>query len=99
MKFEFATATRIVFGAGAIRDVGALAGPFGKRALVVTGKDPARADKLLALLGPSIYRVATFSVIGEPDILTVENGVTLARKEKCDFVVGFGGGSALDTAK
>jgi alcohol dehydrogenase class IV len=99
MKFEFATATRIVFGRGALRDVGALAGEFGERALVVTGRDPARAEKLLASLREAGISATTFSVAGEPEISTVENGVALAKKTHCDCVVGFGGGSVLDTAK
>jgi alcohol dehydrogenase class IV len=99
MKFEFATATRIIFGPGTLRDIGALAGEFGKRALVVTGRDPGRAEKLLALLRDAGIGAATFSVAGEPEISTVENGVALAKKENCEFVIGFGGGSALDAAK
>lgn len=99
MKFEFATATRIIFGPGAFREIGALAGESGKRALVVTGRDVSRAEKLLALLHETGVRATTFSFAGEPEISAVENGVALAKKENCDFVVGFGGGSALDAAK
>jgi alcohol dehydrogenase class IV len=99
MQFEFATATRIIFGAGALRDIGALAGESGKRALVVTGSDPSRAEKLLASLRQAGVGAATFSVAGEPEISTVELGVALGKKENCDFVIGFGGGSALDAAK
>jgi alcohol dehydrogenase class IV len=99
MKFEFVTATRIIFGPGALRDIGALAAEFGKRALVVTGRDPSRAATLLALLRDAGIGAATFSVAGEPEISTIENGVALAKKERCDLVVGFGGGSAIDTAK
>lgn len=99
MNFEFATATRIIFGAGALRNIGALAGEFGRRALVVTGRDSSRAEKLLASLRQAGVRAAAFSVVGEPEIPAVETGVALAKKENCDFVVGFGGGSALDAAK
>ncbi len=99
MKFEFATATRIIFGPGALRDIGTLAGEFGKRALVVTGRDSSRAEKLLASLRVAGVQAATFSVLGEPEISTVENGVQLAKRDNCDFVAGFGGGSVLDTAK
>ena len=42
---------------------------------------------------------ATFSVAGEPEISTVEKGVALAKKEKCELVIGFGGGSVMDAAK
>jgi alcohol dehydrogenase class IV len=99
MNFEFATATRIVFGAGAINQVGANAKIFGRRALVVTGSQPARAEKLLANLSASGVSATTFPVTGEPEIATVENGVALAKKENCDFVIAFGGGSVIDAGK
>jgi alcohol dehydrogenase class IV len=99
MKFEFATATRIISGPGALREIGTLAAEFGKRALVVTGRDVSRAEKLLMPLREAGVSAATFSVTGEPEISAVESGVTLAKKENCDCIVGFGGGSALDAAK
>jgi alcohol dehydrogenase class IV len=35
----------------------------------------------------------------EPSLVTIQRGVTLARESHCDLVIGFGGGSALDTGK
>jgi alcohol dehydrogenase class IV len=99
MKFEFATATRIVFGAGAVNDAGAIAREFGRRALVVTGRDARRAERLLANLKSAGASATTFSVTGEPELAIVEQGVKLAKAERCELVIGFGGGSALDAAK
>ena len=99
MKFEFATATRIIFGAGTLAEVGAAAKGFGRRALVVTGANLQRAEKLLANLSASGVSAATFAVTGEPEISTVENGTALAKREKCDFVIASGGGSVIDTGK
>jgi alcohol dehydrogenase class IV len=99
MKFDFTTATRIVFGPGTSREVGTLVGGLGKRALVVTGRDVSRAEKLLASLRQAGVGAETFCVASEPDISTIETGVALGKREHCDFVVGFGGGSALDAAK
>jgi alcohol dehydrogenase class IV len=99
MKFEFATATRIVCGTGTADNVGAIAKEFGGRALVVTGRDARRAERLLANLKSAGVETATFSVNGEPELATVEQGVKLARVELCELVIGFGGGSALDAAK
>src|SRR5271165_97483 len=99
MQFEFATATRIVFGAGTAGQVGAIALEFGRRALVVTGRDSRRAERLLANLKSAGISATTFPVAGEPELATVEQGTKLARAEKCELVVGFGGGSALDAAK
>jgi alcohol dehydrogenase class IV len=99
MKFEFASPVKIIFGAGALRGAGALAGEFGSRALVVTGRDSSRSEKLLALLCAAGVDTTTFSVAGEPELSTVERGTTVAKKESCELVIGFGGGSALDAAK
>ncbi len=99
MNFEFATATRIVFGAGAISRSGENAKGFGRRALVVTGRNPQRAEKLLAYLSASGIGAATFAVVGEPEISTIENGVAVAQKENCDFVIALGGGSVMDAGK
>jgi alcohol dehydrogenase class IV len=99
MKFEFATATRIVFGAGAVKDVGAIAKEIGRRALVVTGRDMQRAQPLLKILHEAGVGVTTFTVAGEPELLTIEQGTAFAKKEHCELVIGFGGGSALDAAK
>jgi len=99
MRFEFASATRIVFGAGAVNDAGAIARDFGRRALVVTGRDARRAERLLANLKSADASATTFSVAGEPELETVEQGAKLAKAERCELVIGFGGGSALDAAK
>ena len=99
MRFEFATATRIVFGAGAVSQTGANAKDFGRRALVVTGRNVQRAEKLIASLSANGIASAIYSVAGEPEISTVENGVAFARKADCDFVIAFGGGSVMDAGK
>ena len=47
MRFEFATASRILFGPGVLREAGAAARQFGRHAFVVTGRAPRRAEPLL----------------------------------------------------
>src|ERR1051325_10499884 len=97
--FEFATAPRIIFGAGALRHVGPIAQDFGRRALIVTGRSAGRAAALNRMLEEQGIHRCTLSIAGEPKIEDVELGVQLARNEGCDLVVGFGGGSAMDAAK
>jgi alcohol dehydrogenase class IV len=97
--FEFATATRIIFGAGAIGQAAPLAKEFGRHALVTTGRDATRAKRLLDALRDVEVRAVPFAIDGEPDLEVVRRGVALARREGCDLVIGFGGGSALDTGK
>ncbi len=99
MRFEFATANRVIFGAGTSRQAGELARKAGRRALVVTGWDAGRAQFLLELLRANGVEAAVFSVAGEPSIDCVLQGETLACREKCDLVISLGGGSALDTGK
>ncbi len=99
MNFEFATATRIVFGPGALNQVGAIVNHLGRRALVVTGANPQRAEKLLAHLAASGIATTIFPVAGEPEIATIETGVALAKKSDCDLVISLGGGSVIDAGK
>jgi alcohol dehydrogenase class IV len=97
--FEFATAGRIVFGRGALKEVAPAAASFGRRAFVVTGRDAKRAAGLLQLLKSANVDGTTFSVTGEPTTQTIRDGVQQAREAACDVVIGFGGGSAIDAAK
>jgi alcohol dehydrogenase class IV len=99
VRFEFATATRIIFGTGTLEQVGPLAAAMGSRALVVLGRSVERAGPLLALLAGHGVATVTFPVAGEPTIHLVLSGVSLAKAKQCDLVVGFGGGSVLDTGK
>jgi alcohol dehydrogenase class IV len=99
MHFEFATATRIIFGAGTLQEVGPLAAEMGRQALVVTGRTPERAKPLLDLLAAQGVDVVTFSVSGEPTTEVARLGTQRAREANCDLVIGFGGGSAIDAGK
>ena len=98
-RFEFATAPRIVFGAGALRDVAAIAKDFGHRALILTGRSAGRAATLNRLLAEQGIARLNLAIAGEPKLEDVEQGVRLARSEGCNLVIGFGGGSAIDAAK
>ena len=99
MEFEFTTPSRVVFGAGSLNGIGAIANEFGQRALVVTGRDASRAERLVQLLQDAGVSATTFAVNGEPELSTVEKGVEEGRTAGAQFVIGFGGGSALDAAK
>ncbi|MBE7500691.1 MAG: iron-containing alcohol dehydrogenase [Verrucomicrobiales bacterium] len=99
MRFEFATAQRIVFGSGTLGELPTLARSLGSRPLVVTGRSPARAARLLELLQSNGLTPHTFTVEEEPTTDRVRAGVETARAAGCDLVIGLGGGSALDTAK
>ncbi|WNG35042.1 iron-containing alcohol dehydrogenase [Archangium violaceum] len=98
--FEFATATRIVFGAGRLAEAPeAVRALGGSKVLLVTGRDPTRATALREGLGRLGLSSVNFAVDGEPTVEWVREGTSLARTEGCDAVVAFGGGSALDAGK
>jgi alcohol dehydrogenase class IV len=99
MRFEFATATRIVLGSGTLAELATLAPTFGRHALVVTGRDPARAGRLLELLAQARLAVTVQPIAREPTTDDIAQAVAAARAAGCDCVIGFGGGSALDAAK
>jgi alcohol dehydrogenase class IV len=99
MRFEFATATRIVFGPGTLKQIGPMAAEMGRRAFVVTGLLTARAQPLLDLLVAQGIEHVTFPIAGEPTTEVVKSGVEQMRHAACDLVIGFGGGSAIDAGK
>ncbi len=96
MKFEFATAGRIMAGAGRVAELpGVLAG-LGSRVLVCTGANPARHAGLLEGLG---LPAAVLEVGAEPTVGLARAGVAVARDHGADMVVAIGGGSVIDTGK
>jgi len=99
MRFEFATVTRIIFGPGAVREVAPAAKVLGRRALLVTGRSSERSAGIVAQLESAGVSCACFPVPEEPTIALVRQGQRFGRAERCDLVIGFGGGSALDAAK
>ena len=97
--FEFATAQRIVFGAGKIQQAGALAAELGRRALVVTGSRPERAQVLLDALQAGGISWETLAAPHEPTLALVRQGLEQVRQSNCDLVIGIGGGSVIDAGK
>jgi alcohol dehydrogenase class IV len=99
MRFEFATATRIIFGAGTLSEVGPIAARMGHRALVITTHNAGRAAPLFTQLGGAKVEYVTFAIEHEPTTGMVVKGTQRAREHDCDLVIGFGGGSVIDTGK
>ena len=99
MRFEFATASRILFGPDTIKDAVPIIAEMGASALLLTGKSADRVKSFRADLIRNGIRVIDFAVCSEPTIEMVTEGAELARKNQCDIVIGIGGGSVIDGGK
>ena len=99
MQFEFATATRIIFGVGSIKEAGRLAAQMGRQAYIITGRNVKRAAPLIDGLNANGIRFSHFSIAEEPTTDLALAAVDQAREQECDVVIGIGGGSVLDTGK
>jgi alcohol dehydrogenase class IV len=94
MRFEFATATRIIFGEGTAATLPDLVRTFGTRPLVVTGASKERVAALVSALSAE-----TFDVAGEPTVDLVREGARQMQDACCDVVISIGGGSVIDAGK
>jgi alcohol dehydrogenase class IV len=99
VRFELATAARVVFGPGVLAELGEIAAGLGRRALLVTGRMPERADAARRKLEAGGVASVVLSVAGEPTVGDVRRGAEVARAEGADLVVACGGGSAIDAGK
>ena len=99
MRFEFATATRIIFGTGTASELGKLAQEHGTHALVVTGSNPDRVGDVIQYLANAGLQHTIFSIVDEPTIDNVNQGTATAQSAGCDMVISIGGGSVLDSGK
>jgi alcohol dehydrogenase class IV len=97
--FEFATATRILFGEGTLAQVAPAAEKLGARTLLVTGADAGRCAGLVQTLRNAEIPYLPLAIAGEPTIQQIRTGSEYARDERCDLVIAMGGGSAIDAGK
>jgi alcohol dehydrogenase class IV len=96
MRFDFATAGRILAGTGRAAELPEVLGELGSRVLVCTGASPGRHAGLLAGLG---LPARVFPVAGEPTIGLARAGAAAAREHRADVIAAIGGGSVIDTGK
>jgi len=101
--FEFATANRIIFGAGNHRQTGEIAKDLGSIALIVTGGNSLESlgllESLIADLGDNGVSSLHFPVDGEPTVEIIDQGLQMAREGRANLVIAVGGGSAMDAGK
>src|SRR5574344_299524 len=103
MAFQLTSGKRVIIGEHALEMALPHIMCLGSKALIVTGKIVTKngiANKLInTLLSVGIDSAIFNEIIGEPDDKMVAAGVAAYKKEGCDFIIGLGGGSPLDTAK
>jgi alcohol dehydrogenase len=101
--FDWQPATRLLYGPGVVVELGPVTATHGRRALVVTDPGVVAAGHLgaaRASLEASGVVVAVFDGTREnPTTDDVDACVAAARDAGADVLVGFGGGSSIDTAK
>ena len=103
-RVNYLMPARIVADRNALDDIGEEAAGLGKKAFIVTGKKSAREQGYIQRVVDSLKKNNIDSVTYEkiepnPDVLLIDKGGEIARNEHCDFVIGLGGGSAIDAAK
>lgn len=99
MRFEFAAPGRILFGEGTLSEAGPAVAAVGTRLLLACGLECERARPLIDILETAGVQVRLLPVAGEPTLDTIREAVRVGREYETQVVAGFGGGSALDSAK
>jgi alcohol dehydrogenase len=102
--FAFTGAKKIVFGRGSLLTLAAQIKDLqAKKPLVVIDKNLVQTgllDQITKVLIPGGIKISVFDkVVPEPPIELADEGAKLAVKNKCDIIIGVGGGSAMDVAK
>jgi alcohol dehydrogenase/1,3-propanediol dehydrogenase len=105
MVVNYYRPVEVFFGEGAVDRVGEVGRRFGFKALIVTGRESAKRSGALrrvleSLRSAGIRECLVYDeVTPNPTDKLVNRGAEIAVREKVDFIVGLGGGSALDVAK
>jgi alcohol dehydrogenase class IV len=99
MRFEFATATRILFGSGGLNSIGNLAKDVGEHPMIVSGVPDDLTNRLIDLLKSQELTFTTVKINDEPTIDFIRKLADLAKRSFCDVVISIGGGSAMDAGK
>ena len=104
MEFSYFLPVHIQFGWDKVENVADFVKPYGKKALIVTGRTSAKKsglyDRVTAKLDAAhIEQVLFDQVDANPLTTTALDGAALAKSESCDMVIAIGGGSIMDCAK
>src|SRR5689334_11372945 len=103
-SFDFQPRTRVIFGAGSINQLGALAAELGfRRTLLVADHglvSSGHVDEAITPLQTAGIEIVCFHDFeANPDTRMIEAGTAFVREQQIDSVIGLGGGSSMDCAK
>lgn len=100
---HFVIPNHTVVGTNVLGEAAPLLKKMGNKAFIVTGRHVAVSNmmkQLTALLDENGIDCVIFDgITGEPTDTMIENGVEMLKSSGCDFIIGIGGGSPLDSAK
>ncbi len=104
MNVNFYMPTKVIMGLGCVINQKESMRGLGKKAMLVTGKNSAKAngsqeDVIQVLTGMGIDYVVYDQVMSNPTIDCVYEGAALAKKEQVEFIISIGGGSPMDAGK
>ena len=104
-NFEYYTPTKIIFGKGAEERVGTEIASRGyKKVLVHFGgtylQENGTLDRIhKSLTEAGLTYIDLDGVVPNPRLALAKEGVELCKREGIDFILGVGGGSAIDSSK
>jgi len=104
-EFRFYNPTRIIFGKGAIKEIGSVIVGYGyKKVLLLAGQGSIKRNTVYeqtvgSLKGSGVNWVELWGVQPNPVLSKVYEGIQVARDEKVEAILAVGGGSVIDSAK
>ncbi|MGN1114170.1 MAG: iron-containing alcohol dehydrogenase [Oscillospiraceae bacterium] len=103
MNTTYLIPKKIISGKGALEAAKDTLAQMGNKALIVTGPVVLKLDclkRLCEVLEESGVDYSIYSEItGEPTDVMINEGLKVFNKQQCDFLIGIGGGSPLDSIK
>lgn len=104
MQFNYYLPVNLIFGSGKIKELGSYTKQYGKKALIVTGRNSTKKSGLLEKSVTLLRKFGVGSVVFDqvepnPTTTAAYAGAALAKQNGCDVVIGLGGGSIMDAAK
>ena len=102
--FDFSLPTRVFFGNGELRRLQEIAPTIGKRAMLLAAKQTMKQTGILdraveLLMKGNVDVIVSDDVDPNPKDVDIDRQAKTFLHEKCDFAVGLGGGSSMDSAK